>query len=131
MPKSPRLLAFLSLAGLGGCSSSGAPTPSPAPQPPTAPQAQPAPALAVLFERLLPGEDRDPPLFGPGNSLSVGARRWSASGRYLGRHAWATSGQLRPIAVTGTEDHPTIVALAWDGLEGLPRTDHVHGPRDA
>jgi len=134
MVKSLPLFAFLALCRLlGGCSSSREPMVVREERAPAkATPAQPPPAVAVLFERLLAGEDRAPPLFGPGDSVTVGARRWSRGGRYLGRHAWATSGQVRPIAITGTEDHPTIVALAWSGLDGLPHPmDHVHGPGDA
>jgi hypothetical protein len=82
----------------------------------------PAP-IAPLFERVLPGGDRSPPLFGPGGTIQVGARRWTRDGRYLGRHAWAIEGQVRPLAVVGTIEHPLLVAIGWDmELAEGPRT---------
>ncbi len=81
--------------------------------------------IAPLFERVLPGGDRSPPLIGPGGMLEVGARQWTHDGRYLGRHAWAIDGQIRPLAVVGTTGRPLLVAIGWEGLEKLadgPRT---------
>jgi hypothetical protein len=90
---------------------------------------EPAAAVAVLFERTLPGGEERAPLFGPGDSITVGPRQWNRDGRYLGRHAWATEGQIRPVGVIGTVDRPLVVAVGWGGLDeeiaGASTGDHA------
>lgn len=80
--------------------------------------------IAPLFERVLPGGEEARPLIGPGGMLDVGARQWTRDGRYVGRHAWAVDGQIKPLAVVGTIDHPLLVGIGWGGMENL-----ADGPR--
>ncbi len=81
--------------------------------------------IAPLFERVLPGGNESPPLIGPGGMLEVGARQWTRDGRYLGRHAWAIDGQIRPLAVVGTIDRPLLVAIGWGRMENLANGPHT------
>ncbi len=106
--------SLLLLIAVAACSSRREPpAPGPAPEAVTR---EPAP-LAVLFERTLPGGEERAPLFGPGGSIAVGERQWTRDGRYVGRHVWGTDGQVRPIGVIGSADHPLIVAIGWGGLD--------------
>lgn len=82
--------------------------------------------IAPLYERVLPGGSDARPLIGADGRLAIDARQWTSDGRYLGRHGWATSGQLRPLALVGTADAPLVVALAWgqaDKLSGTARAE--------
>lgn len=90
---------------------------------PTAPA--PAPSLAVVFERLLGGSSGRP-LFGPGGSITVGESQWRRDGTF-GSQARAIDGQIRPIAVIGSADHPTVIALGWGGMDDMPAVTSVQG----
>lgn len=106
----------LALAVVAACSSKAEHVD---PEPPPEPVVRVPDPMAPLFERVLPGEETAAPLLGPGDSLAVASRRWTRDGRYLGRHAWASYGQVRPIAIIGSPTAPAIVAIAWGGMENL------------
>jgi len=59
-------------------------------------------------------------MFGPGDSVSVGARRWNADGSEAAAHAFARDGQLHPVAYAGTADAPRVIALGWSDLDDVP-----------
>lgn len=83
--------------------------------------------IAPLYERVLPGGSDERPLIGPDGRLAVEARQWTRDGRYLGRHGWATNGQIRPLALIGTADAPLVVALAWGQAEKLSGSARAEG----
>lgn len=97
-----------------------------------APRSEPEPAadpvlrvpepMAPLFERVLPGGGDASPLIGPDGRIAVDARQWTSTGQYLGRHGWATDGQIRPLALVGPPAAPLVVALAWGQAEMLSGT---------
>ena len=111
----------LVLVAAAACSSSRE---RPAPGPEPEPVIRVPSAMAVLFERTLPGGEDRAPLFGPDGSITVGPRQWTRDGHFAGRHAWSTGGQIRPIGVIGTVDRPLVLAIGWSGLD-----DDVVGPQ--
>ena len=113
-PVKPYLLVLVA-----ACGSRGATQDPPAP---TTPPATPTEheKLGIVFERLLVAWESPEPLFGPDGSVTVGERRWTADGADAGRHVFASSGQLRPVAIAGTPDEPRVIALGWSGLDDVP-----------